>query len=84
MKESDCTGGEGALQEGLGEFLRQVAEFIKAQCFDMLHYVVGEIDLHGCFQQLMDNSRRQSLDDGHSIGINVAGGRLDFLRFSMS
>ena len=50
----------------------------------MLHYVVGEIDLHGCFQQLMDNSRRQSLDDGHSIGINVAGGRLDFLRFSMS
>jgi len=27
---------------------------------------------------------RRDRDDGHSIGVNVAGGRLDFLRFSTS
>lgn len=52
MKEPDSTGGEGALQEGLEGFTRQVAEFVKVQLFHMLHHVMDEIGLQGCFQLL--------------------------------
>ena len=34
----------------LRDFLWEVAKFVKMQFFDMLHHVMGEIDLHRCFQ----------------------------------
>jgi hypothetical protein len=33
--------------------------------------------------ELAGDTERQVRDDGHSIGVNVADGRLDFLRFSL-
>ena len=32
--------------------------------------------------ELAGDTERQVRDDGHSIGVNVAEGRLDFFRFS--
>src|SRR5580765_7878521 len=42
--EDDCF-----LRSLVTGFLRQVAKFIKAQFLDMLHHVIAEIGLHGCF-----------------------------------
>jgi hypothetical protein len=33
--------------------------------------------------ELAGGTNRQVRDDGHSMGVNVADGRLDFLRFSL-
>ena len=37
--------------DGLGSSLREVAECIQTQFFDMLHHMLCEIDLYGCFQR---------------------------------
>ena len=33
--------------------------------------------------ELAEDAERQVRDDGHSIGVSVADGRLDFFRFSL-
>jgi hypothetical protein len=33
--------------------------------------------------ELANDTERQDRGDGHSIGVNVADGRLDFFRFSL-
>ena len=50
VKESQGLAGENTYFSWCPHgFLRQVAKFVEAQFFDMLHHVIAKIGLHGCF-----------------------------------